>query len=60
MDPVRDETPWPRIIADLEARIALLESNADDVITKLFDRAELNGRVEALALVAKLGDEVNQ
>ena len=36
--------------ADLEARIALLESNADDVITKPFDRAELNGRVEALAL----------
>jgi pilus assembly protein CpaE len=36
--------------ADLEERIALLEVNADDVITKPFDRAELNGRVEALAL----------
>ena len=36
--------------SDLEERIALLEANADDVITKPFDRVELNGRVEALAL----------
>ena len=36
--------------ADLEERIALLEANADDVITRPFDRAELNSRVEALAL----------
>jgi len=36
--------------ADLEERIALLVASADDVITKPFDRAELNGRVEALAL----------
>jgi pilus assembly protein CpaE len=36
--------------ADLEERIALLEASADDVITKPFERAELNGRIEALAL----------
>ena len=35
---------------DLELRIALLEANADDVITKPFDNVELCGRVEALAL----------
>ena len=36
--------------SDLEERIALLEANADDVITKPFDRTELNSRVDALAL----------
>jgi pilus assembly protein CpaE len=36
--------------SDIEARIELLEANADDVITKPFDSAELSGRVEALAL----------
>jgi pilus assembly protein CpaE len=35
---------------DLEERIALLEANADDVITKPFDNVELCGRVEALGL----------
>ncbi len=35
---------------DLEERIALLEADADDVITKPFDNVELCGRVEALAL----------
>ena len=35
---------------DIEERIALLEANADDVITKPFDNVQLNGRVEALAL----------
>ncbi len=36
--------------SDLEERIALLEADADDVITKPFDNVELCGRVEALAL----------
>lgn len=35
---------------DLEARIALLESGADDIITKPFDEAELEARIEALSL----------
>ncbi len=35
---------------DIEDRIALIEANADDVITRPFDNAELTSRVEALAL----------
>ncbi len=39
--------------ADLEERIALLEANADDVLTRPFDSAGLAARVEALALRAQ-------
>jgi pilus assembly protein CpaE len=35
---------------DLETRIALLEADADDVITRPFDDQELRSRVEALSL----------
>lgn len=39
--------------ADVEERIALLEANADDVLTRPFDAAELAARVEAVALHAQ-------
>lgn len=39
--------------ADVEERIALLEANADDVLTRPFDAAELAARVEALAMRAQ-------
>lgn len=38
---------------DLEERIALLEANADDVISRPFDGAELTSRVESLSLRAQ-------
>jgi pilus assembly protein CpaE len=39
--------------ADVEERIALLEANADDVLTRPFDAAEVAARVEALAMHAQ-------
>ncbi|MFN8630376.1 MAG: AAA family ATPase [Chloroflexota bacterium] len=39
--------------ADIEERIGLLEANADDVLTRPFDAAELAARVEALAMHAQ-------
>ena len=42
--------------ADVEERIALLEANADDVVTRPFDAAELTSRVEALAMDAQRAD----
>ncbi len=38
---------------DVEERIGLLEAGADDVITKPFDEAELEARIEALSLRAQ-------
>ena len=42
--------------SDVEERIALLEANADDVLTRPFDTAELASRVEALAINAQRAD----
>jgi len=42
--------------ADVEERIALLEANADDVLTRPFATAELASRVEALAMDAQRAD----
>jgi pilus assembly protein CpaE len=39
--------------ADIEERIALLEANADDVVSRPFDGGELTSRVESLALRAQ-------
>ena len=39
--------------ADIEERIALLEANADDVLTRPFDASELAARVETLAMHAQ-------
>jgi pilus assembly protein CpaE len=38
---------------DVELRIRLLEAGADDIITKPFDQAELEARIEALSLRAQ-------
>ena len=43
--------------ADIEERIALLEANADDVISRPIDAAELTSRVEALTLRAQRGPD---
>ena len=42
---------------DVEERIALLEANADDVLTRPFDTGELAARVEALAVHAQQAAE---
>jgi pilus assembly protein CpaE len=41
--------------ADIEERIGLLEANADDVVSRPFDGAELASRVESLTLRAQRG-----
>jgi len=57
---LRAATPGPAVpvlaisqTPDVEERIALLEANADDVLTRPFDLAGLAARVEALAMHAQ-------